>query len=70
MSSTDGYQRIKCSVCGNRYRGYGVGILLHELRGGRGSWLWHYRFLCPPCRVAHIDLVLAEGVEPSRRRKP
>jgi hypothetical protein len=69
MSKQDNRQRTNCSACGQRYQAKGVGILTHELRFGHGAWLWHFRWLCYPCRAAHLDVILDDGKR-DRRRLP
>jgi hypothetical protein len=61
MSSKDTRHRTRCSVCHNRYQGGDVQVLVHERRGRHWVWAWEHRWLCPPCRAAHLDVILGRG---------
>lgn len=67
MSLDDKRQRTTCSACKARCSASAVQILVQEWRAGNSAWLWQHRWLCPPCRVAHIDLVV-HGPDHRQRR--
>jgi hypothetical protein len=70
VSLFDNRKRTNCSACGQRYQSSGVQILVHEMRAGHGVWVWQHRWLCPPCRVAHLDVILGEPRRQRRRTGP